>query len=81
METPRGEYPSLQSKRLSPAVNCGPGQPVERFTVAIVICSVDNNTTVGHLSREFSGILWYFLTHGGEMNAECDGALHSVQAD
>ena len=29
METPRGEHPSLQLKRLSPAVNRGPGQPTD----------------------------------------------------
>ena len=26
VETPRGEHPSLQLKRSSPAVNCGPGR-------------------------------------------------------
>ena len=26
VETPRGEHPSLQSKRSSPAANCGPGR-------------------------------------------------------
>ena len=46
----------------------------DRFAVTVVICSVDNNnTTVGHLSREFSRLLGHFLTHrGGEMNAESD---------
>ena len=29
METPRGEHLSLQSKRTSPAVNRGPGQPTD----------------------------------------------------
>ena len=53
----------------------------DRFAVTIVICSVDNNNiTVGPLSREFSCLLWHFLTHGGEMNVEGDGALHSFQA-
>ena len=54
----------------------------DRFAVVIVIRSVDNNnTTVGYLSREFSRLLWHFLTHGGEMNAEDSGALHSFQVD
>ena len=29
VETPRGEHPSLQSKRSLPAVNSGPGQPTD----------------------------------------------------
>ena len=38
----------------------------DRFAVAVV----DNSsTTVGLLSRELSRLLWHFLTHGGEMNA------------
>ena len=42
----------------------------DRFSVVIVIRSVDNNsTTVGHLFREFSHLLWHFLTHGAEI--EC----------
>ena len=53
-----------------------------RFAVAVVIRSVDNNnTTDGHLSREFSLLLWHFLIHGGEINAEGDGVFHSFQAD
>ena len=50
--------------------------------MVVVIRSVDkNDTTVSYLSREFSRLLWHFLTHGGEMNAEGDGALHSFQVD
>ena len=52
------------------------------FTVNVVIRSVDiNNTSVGHLSTEFSCLLWHFLTRGGEINAEGDGALYSFQTD
>ena len=52
----------------------------DRF--AIAVCSIDNNnTTVGHLSREFGRFLWHFLTHAGEMNAEGDGVLNTFQAD
>ena len=29
VETPRGEHPLLQSKRLLPAANRGPGQPTD----------------------------------------------------
>ena len=29
VETSRGEYPLLQSKRSLPAVNCGPGRPTD----------------------------------------------------
>ena len=51
----------------------------DKFTMAIVICRVDNNnTTVGHLSREFKRLLWHFLTHGVEMNAEGEDVLHSL---
>ena len=52
-----------------------------RFAVAVVIRSVDRNTTDGYLSTESSRLLWHFLTHGGEIKAEGDGALHSFQAD
>ena len=39
--------------------------------VDVVICSVDNNnTTVGHLPRKFSCLLWHFLSHRGEMEYE-----------
>ena len=80
-ETPRGEHPLLQSKRSSPAANCGPCRPTDS-PCSLLYASVDNNnTTIGHLSREFSHLLWHFLTHGGEMNVEGDGALHSFQAD
>ena len=42
-----------------------------RFTVAIVICSVDNsNTDVVHLTKEYSCLLWHFLTYGGEIECE-----------
>ena len=42
----------------------------DRFAMAVVICSIDNNnTTAGHLCREFSHLLSHFLTHGGERNA------------
>ena len=53
-----------------------PAWSTDRFAVAVVIRSVDkNNTTVCHLSREFSHLLLHFLTHGGEMNAEGDGSF------
>ena len=47
-----------------------------RFTMAIAICSIDSNTTFGHLSREFSWFHWIFLTHRGEMNV--DSLLHNT---
>ena len=71
VETSRSEHPSLQLKRLSAAANHGPGRPT-RFAMAIVIRSVDNNTTDGYLSTEFSRLLWNFPTHGGEINVEGD---------
>ena len=82
VETPRGEHPSLQLKR-SCVASCEPWPwSTDRFAVAVVIRSVDNNnTTVGHLHRKCSPLLWHFLSHGGEMNAEGDGALHTFQAD
>ena len=45
---------------------------IDRFVVAIVICSVDDNTTVVPVSGEFSHLLWHFVTHRAEMNAEDD---------
>ena len=50
-----------------------------RFTVAIVICSIDNsNTDVVHLTKEHSCLL-HFLTHGAEI--ECNGTLPSVKTE
>ena len=46
----------------------------DRFAIAVVICSTDNNiTNAGHLSREYSRLLWYFLTHRGEMECKVTG--------
>ena len=40
------------------------------LTDGFAVAVVDNSsTTVGLLSRELSRLLWHFLTHGGEMNA------------
>ena len=45
-----------------------------RFIMTIVIHGIDNNNTyVGHLSREFSCLLWHFLTHGGEIECKVTG--------
>ena len=58
--------------------SCEPwARSTDRFAVAVVIHSVDENTTVGHLYREFSHLLWHFQTHGGEMNVEGDGTFLS----
>ena len=81
VETPRGEHPLLQWKRSSPPVNHGPGRPTDS-PWSLLYASVDNNnTTVGHLSREFSRLLWHFPTHRGEVNAEGDSALHLFKAE
>ena len=73
VETPRGELLSLQSRdhrqlwtlALAGEIHCG-----------CVIHSTDNNnTTVDHLSIEFSHLLRHFLTHGGEMNAKWSSPL------
>ena len=46
----------------------------DRFAVAVVIPSVENNnTTVGHLPREFSHLPWHFLHHGGAIDYEVTG--------
>ena len=43
-----------------------------------VIHSVDNNnTTVGHLCREFSRLLSHFLTHGARRRNKCGRRWHS----
>ena len=65
----------------SAAVNHGSAWLTDRFAVAVVTCSIDNNTTVGHLSREFSHCFWHFLTHGEETNAEGDSILHLFKVD
>ena len=41
--------------------------------MTIVICWVHNNTTVGHLSTEFSCLLGHFLTHEGEIECKVTG--------
>ena len=41
----------------------------DRFAVALT----KNNQTVGHVPREQSRILWYFLSHGGKLTAEVTG--------
>ena len=65
VETSRSGHPSLQSKRLSPAVNGVALRSTDRFTVRPLL-SAALITTVGHLSRELSRLLWHFLTHGEE---------------
>ena len=60
VETLRGEHPSLQSKR-SCVASCEPWPwSTDRFVVAVVIRSVDNNnTTVGQSLAPYSGIFWF----------------------
>ena len=76
VETPRGEHPSLQLKRLSPAVNHGPGRPTDLPWLLLYGALI---ITLPLLA--ICRLLWYFLTHGGEMNAEGDSTLYSFQAD
>ena len=48
-------------------------------TVTRTVCSIDNNTTVGYVPREFGFLLWHSLTHGGEIEREVTGRwLHSA---
>ena len=82
VETPKGEHPLLQSKRLSPAVNYGPGRPTDSpwlLLYAVLITTIP--LLAIYISGELSRLLWHFLTHGGEMNAEDDGTFHSFQAN
>ena len=41
----------------------------DRFAVALT----NDDETVGHVPREQSKILWYFLSHGGKVTAEVTG--------
>ena len=81
VETPRGEHPSLESKRSSPDANHGPGRPTDLPWLLLYAVLITTNTSVRHLSREFSHLLWHFLTHGGEMNVEGNAALRSFKVD
>ena len=81
VETLRGEHLSLQSKISSLAVNHGPGRPTDSPWLLLNAVLITTNTSVGHLAREFSRLLWYFLTHGRETNAEGNAALHSFKVD
>ena len=50
------------------------GNREDRFAVAVVKSNSDDTiTTVGHLHRELSHLLWHFLTHGGEIECEVTG--------
>ena len=55
------------------------GNMEDRFAVAFVQHRLKNNedsdarTMAGHLPRELSQILWYFLLHGGEIDCEVTG--------
>ena len=43
--------------------------PIDKHAVKVV----KDNETVGHLPREFSRIMWYFLACSGEISAEVIG--------
>ena len=45
------------------------GNPIDKFAVMVV----KNNATVGHLPREYSRILWYFIARGGKICVEVTG--------
>ena len=48
--------------------------PEDRFAVAAMKHSSTGDTSVvGHLPREISRVLWYFLLHGGEIDCEVIG--------
>ena len=40
--------------------------PIDKLAVKVV----KGNETVGHLPREFFGIVWYFLARSGEISVE-----------
>ena len=52
------------------------GNTEDWFTVAVVkkgVGDTESRTVVGHLPREVSQVLWYFLGHGGEIECEVTG--------
>ena len=78
VETPRGEHPSLQLKRLSPAENHGPCRPTDSPCPLLYVALIRTIPPLAiYVSQEFSCLLSHFLTNGGEMNVEGDGVLHS----
>ena len=42
---------------------------VDKFAVKVI----KNNEIVGHLPREYSRILWYFIAHGGKICVKVTG--------
>ena len=56
------------------------GNTEDRFAVAVIQHrpprgddDSDVRTTVGHLPRKLSQVLWYFILHGGEIDCEVTG--------
>ena len=45
------------------------GNEADKFAVKVV----KNNEIVGHLPRQYSRILWYFIAHGGKICVEVTG--------
>ena len=59
VETPRGEDPSLQSKKLSPAMNGGPGQLTDLPWPLLYAALI----TIPLLAIYLGNSATYFLTH------------------
>ena len=51
-----------------------PDNAVDEFAVKVV----KNDKTLGHLPREYSRILWYFITCGGNIRMEVTGCRQLV---
>ena len=45
---------------------------VDKFAVKVV----KNNEIVGHVPREYSQILWYFIAHGGKICVKVTSRSH-----
>ena len=63
-----GQRLSVESER---------GNAEDRFAITVrehsgtkTVKDVNNRPIVGHLSRELSKVLWYFLLHGGVLECE-----------
>ena len=51
-----------------------PDNAVDEFAVKVV----KNDKTLGHLPRDYSQILWYFITCGGNIRMEVTGCRRLV---
>ena len=73
VETPRGGITLPSFHKI--VVSCEPWPwSTDSLTVAVVKCSVhNNNTTVGHLSVEFSRLLWHFFDSQVEIECKVSG--------